>query len=344
MNPETLLGETLRSYAAHAPEAAGLLDAVRDRIDRHRRARTLATTGVATAVVVALVATALVVRTPADDREPVMPAEPSVLAPPSFELPTFPFTPGWEPPGAGEPYALVDGPVASLVVRHVDGREPLVDVDVEQPGTFVLAERYTLRNGGGPETVRGHPAGFFSIYGRAGVHWRDDTGRLVVVSSARGLSFPTLMRFAEELQERPFPVRSPVTLDLVPRGAVPVTVTPGALTFALAPDRSLAPDGSPVAGGPTLELLLLHPDRAAAWRRSVEGRLHDQQDEVRVGSHDGLLMQGPTGRTLHVFLSDEFVLHVRERGTPVLSRNDLLRFAAGVRLTPYASFTWEPRD
>src|SRR5690606_28094633 len=64
MNPETLLDETLRSYAAHAPDAAGLLDAVRDRADRRRRTRMFATAGLATAMVAALVAGGLATRTP----------------------------------------------------------------------------------------------------------------------------------------------------------------------------------------------------------------------------------------------------------------------------------------
>src|SRR5690606_7481796 len=116
----------------------------------------------------------------------------------------------------------------------------------------------------------------------------------------------------------------------------PVMVAPGGFSFAP------APDGPAVGGGGTLKLLLFHSDRAAAWRRSVEGRLHDQRHQVRVGHHDGLLMQGPTGDVLQVFLSDELVLHVAEPG--VLSRDDLLRFAAGVRLTPYASITWTPGE
>lgn len=333
MNVDTLLRETLQSYADQAPRNAGLLDAAQDRADERRRHRHLATAGMAVVAVVAVgVAGWAVWAGPA--RQPALPAEQSVLVEPSFELPAFPFTPGWFPEGSAEPYVSVDGPIATLVHPHQDGALPVMTVYVEQPVNNVLYERFGLTGSdSGAVTVRGQPAGLYCCQAGVGggVYWRDGTDRLVLVASERLQTLPDMARYAEELMEEPLPVTPPFTFDLLPVGAEPVVMRRDAVSFALQ-------DGDQGTGLGELTVALRD-------RRQSDARLYSNagfwgehhRERIRVGDHAAEYREGVGVQGLRVFLPDGLVLDVHAFRVPTLSRDDLVRLAAGVQLMPHAA-------
>jgi hypothetical protein len=330
MSVDTLLRETLQSYADQAPRNAGLMDAARDRADERRRHRHLLAAGVAVVAVAAGLAGWAV--WPEASQQPVTPAGPSVLVEPTFEVPVFPFTPGWAPPGAAEPYASIDGPIPVLTHPHEDGGPPLVEVFVQPPGLDILPSQ--LGMGGGyfeTETLRGYPLGSFTTTDGYAVAWRDDAGTLVVVNTARGLSHDDLVQYAEGLIEEPLPVTPPFTFDLLPAGAEPIVMRRDTVSFALGADDLGAGSGE-------LAITLRDVDQSDARLYGNAGFWGEHHRErTRVGDHAAEYREGVGAQVLRVFLPDDLVLDVYASGVPTLSRDELVRFAAGVRLTPHAA-------
>jgi hypothetical protein len=332
MNVDNLLRETLASYADQAPNNAGLTVAARDRADERRRNRHLATAGMAVvaAAGVGLVGWAV---WPETAVQPVTPAEPSVLVEPTFELPAFPFTPGWAPPGAAEPYATLDGPILVLTHPHQDGGPPPVEVFVQPPGLDILPSQLGMAGGYYPvedQTLRGYPLGSFVTTGGYAVAWRDEEGTLVVVNTERELSHHDLVQYAEELIEQPLPVTSPFTFDLLPAGAEPVVMRRDTVSFALQ-----AGDLGARSGELTVALRDVDQSDARLYGNAAFWGEH-HRERIQVGDHAAEYREGVGARSLRVFLPEDLVLDVYTSGVPALSRDDLVRFAAGVRLTPHA--------
>jgi hypothetical protein len=261
----------------------------------------------------------------------VPPAGPVTLVPPSYQLPAFPFTPGDPPAGSGEPYAGFSEQSAWLVHPGADGGTRY-RVEV-RAGHLTLAEVTGDSTGGAPAglPVRGTDASVTFANPFLALTWRHTTGQWVTVSSHEG-RFDSVRTYAEALVETPLPVREPFTFDLVPAGTAPVLVQRDAVI--------LAPAGAGATAGLHGAVLveLSAPDAAVPTRLGIPLGMPWAGDgeRLRAGGHDAELVHGVRATTLRVFLDDGSVLHVTASGELRLSRDDLIRFAAGVRLTPHA--------
>lgn len=217
---DTTLRETMRSYAEQAPPAAELLQGAQARAGALRRRRQL---GMATAV--AAVAAVTAVAAPplllADDAEPIPPfTEPAAadLAPPTFAVPEFPFTPGWAPEGLSEPYVdLMYGSIG-LVHPPADPTQPppLRAVVSEQPPPEEPLDDQE------PVSVRGEPGELHTGEWSIRLEWQHESALWVTVfgSVGSGVTAEDVQRYAEELVEQPSPAVVPFTFDHLPAGAL----------------------------------------------------------------------------------------------------------------------------
>jgi hypothetical protein len=365
MNAENLL-ETLRRRADDAPPSAGLLDAVRARSRRRRRHRQVTVLGAAVvAVALALTAPAVVRGTtdqpvpPAQPTQPAQPTEPDVtvdpspntLVPPTFEVADFPFTPGWAPPGTGEPFVYsVSQEHAFLAHEDADGRYAIhVAVQPDDPADWDEVVRDTE---GETVTVRGQQGVLRLVGGEAWLTWQPRPDQWVTV---KGETVADVTRYAEALVEEPFPNRPPFVLDLIPAGAELGSVQPDAMRFSHRDEEACAayPEVDPLDPGPfpdedlppclTGEFVVRLFEGGPGAEVPVNffpqdpenpGEVPDPDREpTQVGEHEAEFIGD---HNLHVFLDDGLALGVTALGELTLSREDMVRFAAGVQVTPDA--------
>lgn len=342
MTIENVLRETLHSYADEAQRDAGLLDAAIARSNRRRRRRLAVGTGMAVA---AVAATALAVpATTGGTERPIPPLSQGLaLEPPAYELPQFPFTPGWAPAGADHWYVqlLTDGEAVPLTtdegaseiergIRVYTAGEPVVKLqqwggpDGPRIQTSVSAEPISVRPENYPDdlepepaTVQGRDATLYTAGPWMAVTWRHQPDLWVMVQGHDDITTDDLLRYAEELVETPAPVTPFFTFDLVPAGAELTWMNDGQAWFGL--PRADADD--PVG---EVNVVLLG---------QLPANLDDLGEPLRVGERDGLLLD--EGR-LVVFLGDGLALAVGGLGDLQLSQEELITFAAGVHVSPDA--------
>lgn len=377
MNTETLR-ETLHRHAGDAPPSAGLLDAVRARSHRRRRNRQLSAAGAAVvAVALAIAGPAVWVRATAG--EPLIPPQPASSQPaeptpqptgatalvpaPGFDLPDFPFTPGWTPPGLSEAYysyqdfnvhsdeppeGLTDHAIRlfhldpehgwvsfSVTVRQADPRSMLDkmiqqsdDFDEDEPGaepSQPLSEQAV--------TIRGRDAVLLSN-DRSGVaSWQHGPAQWVVV---QGGSADDVLRYAEELVEQPFAGRTPFTFDLLPAGAALNMTGPDSMAFEpleLTAGTGGAVEVALLRGNPGMPLNCPLSSEVSPEDVLDSGECPLPREPVQVGEREAELVGS---EMVVVYLDGGLALTVAAAGTLSLSQEDLIRFAAGVQLTPDA--------
>jgi hypothetical protein len=334
MNIDTLLRETLHSYADHATAKTGLLSAARARARRRRTHQTAAALAAAAAVAAMVLAGPTVVGGLVNGA--VAPAAPVTLVPPTYQLPPFPFTPGWVPEHAGEPYlgvwedvrVLSHDPAPDAPYLAPDRPVIIVDVTRSDPGNPLDAKH------GSPETetvvVQGREAVLQTADGNAAVAWEHEPDLWVTVWGEQRIPAADVIRYAQELIEEPIPINPPFTFDLVPGGADPVEVHRNVLSFT--PPVADEPEGV-VTGRVRVELF-----RREDGETSDPGEITTEfrvgiGEPITVGDRDGELLGDDT---VHVFLDDGLLLEVTASGTLSMSQEDLVRFAAGIYVTPHA--------
>jgi hypothetical protein len=311
---EELVRATLSDRIDQAPAAGGLLAAVHHRSRRRRRHRRIAA-GAALIVVAGLTiaAPSVLSRIPGE-RE--VPADATIqdtpkLVAPTYILPVFPFTPGTRPGGTSDPTVLLRHGAATLTYPAATQTGPTLTVLVSAaPFTDGSAAQE-------PRQVRGHDA----VLGTQQVSdqlwlvlsWQESPIQWVQVM-ATGMPADELLTFAEALTPRPFavPLSAPFTFDLVPDGWQLTSVTDGSMVFG-PPTRAASADNQYQL---VIDLEETQDDPPGS-PIEVAGR------SARLAGGQ-LAMDMGDGHTLYVHAPAEF-------GIPTL-----IRFAAGVHLTPQA--------
>jgi hypothetical protein len=360
MNIDTMLRESLHTRADQAPSNAGLLDAVRDRSQRRRwRRQVLVAAGVVTAVAVA--GPILVVRAtgtdpaPPDDRTGAWQpsAETELVEPSDLDVPDFPFTPGWVPPGTETFSDFQDFGLVSISQRDPDGASVLwAEVNLEDPDHALRAidklrlqfEGYDGTADDQAVTVHGRDAVLTTMTEPgtadedepqsgstlAAVTWLHEPGLRVAVFGQDGAD---VLRYAQELTEEPFPARFPFTFDLMPPGAELAWSQPGAMMFGPAvhpPGNEInAVEVALLRGGPGMAIYcpLVNQDPSAETCELPRA-------PVQVGERDAELVGDDM---VILYLDDGLALSVAAAGSLALSDDDLLRFAGGIQVTEYAT-------
>jgi hypothetical protein len=288
---------------------------------------------------------------PTATAEPEPSVDPNTLVPPTFEVADFPFTPGWAPPGTGEPFVYsVSQEHAFLAHEDASGRYAIhVVVQPDDPADWDEMVRDTE---GETVTVRGQQGVLRLVGGEAWLTWQPRPDQWVTV---QGGTVADVTRYAEALVEEPLPNRPPFVLDLIPAGAELGSVQPDAMRFSdwdeeacaaypevdpLDPDPALDEDLPPCLigefvvrlfeGGPGAEV----PANFFPQDPENPGEVPEPDREpTQVGEHEAEFIGD---HNLHVFLDDGLALGVTALGELTLSREDMVRFAAGVQVTPDA--------
>jgi hypothetical protein len=369
MNIETTLRETLHSRSAGVPERPGMLSAAEaraSRLHRHRRVAGVGMVVVAAAVALVLV-TPTVIAGMAGGRagpppaiaaltptpSPALEAEPVSLVPaPDLVLPDFPFTPGWVPPGLAGPsreYTYADGDdVKSLFLRYQDPARRLVPLTVQLADHELILDSGQFHedanideDGYGPRpdtkqsiVIQGVEAELLSSDTTAFLEWQHSDDLWVLVS---GGPAQDVIRFADELVERPFPANLPFVFDLLPEDAWLDSSSPSWMWVLAGPDGP-AEGFSSSRHSLFVQLLLRAPgtELCSGVGGSVDEASGDcllPREPVQVGGRDGELV----GESMVVvYLDEQVALTVELSPWSSLGREDLLRLAAGIELTPYA--------
>jgi hypothetical protein len=294
---------------------------------------------------------------------PTPPAASAPLVPATdLELPDFPFTPGWIPPGVTGPYYHhlpfgETGEGLRSYLSSLDHYDPAtgwqawrVEVtdqdygltldkledqshDFDEDETEVEPPIPLTRQAA---TVRGKDAVLLSNQTAAYLSWQHSDEQWVLVS---GGPAQDVIRYAEELVEQPFPARTPFAFDLLPDGAQlewtsahammfePSTRAPGAVIEAV--EVTLL-RGVP---GMDLDCPLSLEDLPAEEQPDDPGECPLPRQPVQVGGHDAELVGD---HMVVVYLQDGLALKVETAGSLALAGEDLLRFAAGIQVTPDA--------
>jgi hypothetical protein len=239
MNLTDELREMMLARAEEAPSGTALLPGVRARSRRFEVRRRLAMVAVA-ALAVAAIAVGAPYALARRDRGPVgEPPTPTglVLGPPGYDLPTFPFTPMWEPGQVRSFWAgLTDG-VHTLVGYGDQGGVLLASV-----GPLPPVSRFP--SGQSRQTAIGpHSAKLLTgtAEGRMFVEltWQLGDGRWVAVTSVNLLAVDEVEHFARELLPRPMlPTDPPITFAQVPIGYQLVSLSD--VEICIAPGGTLA--------------------------------------------------------------------------------------------------------
>jgi hypothetical protein len=361
MNIDSMVRETLHSHADGAPPAAGLVDAARSRARRRRRRRQATATGAAL-LAVALVAIAPLAISREAAIQPVQPDSGSdTLVPPSYEVPPFPFTPGWIPDGLGEPYyrlgrddwsgleyielvhfesGIVPSmsspfPQFSVTVYTEDPGDEFAPIDAEpaQEAVTMRGVAATLYTGRSDETMPDE----VEDNRVSALRWSDGPDRWVTVVGYNGFGDDDVIRYAEELIEEPVPGRTAFTFDLLPPDVRLSSVDLGHMNFkpAGAPTDVPGPvemaedliSVSLVGYRPTADAFFCEADPESG---ELETCPTTGPGPISVGEYDGELIND---EILMVYLEAELTLVVRSRGQLALSQEDMIRFATSVHVT-----------
>lgn len=321
MRMETILRDTLRDRAEQADpprRAQGLAALARWRARERRNRQVLATA----AVLAVALAGALAI----SQLERAAPA-PMVLSPSEYALPDFPYTPGWQPEQVRAPHVWMGAGIGSsepeFMVEHeaTEGTPPEVLIQL----LLLPADQYEEPSGGEPVLVRGME-GVFRDDGRwLTVAWTDSSDRHLLAGASKAeVGRTDLLRYIEELEEKPMPVTLPVTLQAVPVGSEMAIVAADFMQLAL-------PDGE------RLNLIVHDPALVSSLRhdlRSSPSFPISAPLTVEVAGRPGqLVASGPGQLTLSVEFGPELMLTISPWRD---AQESLLAFAAGAELTEYA--------
>jgi hypothetical protein len=242
------------------------------------------------------------------------------LAAPTFTPVTFPLTPGWTPSGLAAP--VVDQTAGAIRLVYSGKGSTYLMASVSRalgPPDFTPSATH-------PTTVDGHPATLATGTDAQGnpatrITWRLADGRWVDLRGNGRITAAQTQRFADNLTNRPFPPGPlPFTFALAPEGyqvsfqELHPESTTAEYHFCLAPPRELA-------------------DLTSNWicvayvkgaHSSTEG------DPVQVGPDPGTIADNRAGGYVLTVNRPGFVFSVIVNKNGPLSRDDLIRFAAGI--------------
>jgi hypothetical protein len=315
----------LRERADEPVPAPDLLDAVRGGIRRSDRRRR-AVLGAA-AVLAAMVAVPVAVagdRSPAPPPQGPAPADPEAgWERPRLDLPLFPLTPGWTPPGLGAARVGRVGPNVLLVYGESADRALELSVGPRPGEWWVEGDDRAITVSGRPALIRTLDADVYQGNRPGdryvGVRWRLADGRWAQLSSGSRNTEAEVLRFAAGLR----PVATPPTplpfgIATAPPGLVLQTLTTDEL--CLAPPETLT-DGESGRG-------------ICLGMGTVSGQDEPSPEDERLTIHGRPATleasdQGP--ETLNVRLDSKRLLSITvfQEDVP-LTRDQLIRFAEGV--------------
>jgi hypothetical protein len=352
---DRLVRESLQRRADEAPGAEWLLAAVHLRSDRLRQrrrtwARSMAVVGVALLAGAVPAAAQLVSpaprsanpghgeasasrwsATPSAPAASASPANPDTtttqlrLAPPAYSTPAFPFRPdlatGLPKGGLRTPVITLDGGALQGFFEAKDGVRG-ADVTI-----VVTAQRPTFGAAAGPVSeagrqVRGHPGILRTVAvspaAQLNLYWQESATQWVQVRTDDTFTEAEVVQFANALVAAALPLDLGLRLDLAPVGLVLDSASLS--TVALRPGD--VPAGSGAAGAIVCTLYDTRPLSGTA---------------VSVGAYRGAITRTASGVSLAVNIDDRGVtLLVQVPARYAISDADLIRFAAGVRLTDRA--------
>ncbi len=338
--------DTLADHASEAPGGGDLLSAVHARSRRYTIRRRTVLGGVA-ASVVAVLSTAVIVASagPPSTLEPAKSPEKSriVLAPwaDAPEATKFPLTPGWLPPGAKPPVVHGSGDFIELIVDVGDtqafvlaiGSKPASQID----GTKDAVRKALTVNGKKAELLTPEmqpeqvsPIATLSVERTPGQWVR-------IVGLGENRHEAVLTRVAANLRDKPLAASSRLTFAVYPEGYLVSVNTPAQVVFRRA---------DAFAGADRVDEFRVHyrklhnddgrrPDAESvqvngrqAWLRKTGFDLFNPEDPPLKGAGE------PHRYLLEIHIENGQYLRVEGPGSPELSREDFLRFAAGITVPP----------
>lgn len=323
---DTLLREAIHAHAdAGVPRRVWGLATVAQRRARRRRNRQLVVGATMVLAVLAAGAVAIPQLTRSTGEAPL------AMAPPSYLLPAFPYTPGWVPDGVADPHVLLwdavpDQSDRQVVVEHeaagdADTRRTLIQLRILSAGEFDPSAWPDAQE----VTVRGAAATLTDDGRWLSVTWTDPAGRLVQVgASDRQVGQDNLLRYIEELVEAPLPVTPPVRLAVAPVGSELSSVSPDTIFLDLPDGRSiyLVTHDPALADELWADVLGVSPDRLPP------------PVPVTVAGRPAELVDIGSGRlALSIRFEPDLALTVE---FPSPDRDILLTFAEGITLTDHA--------
>ncbi|MDG6104963.1 hypothetical protein PQF33_22900, partial [Dactylosporangium aurantiacum] len=250
--------------------------------------------------------------------DPVTVAAPATLVEPAGPATvTFPLGPPADAAGAPDLRLAAGLPTLSVPVPGAPGVTATLTASTWPPGVLAAA------TGTAPATVRGLP-GRLVTWSDGGepelsLVWQDGAGQWLELRAFPPVPAEHLAGFAKTLVAQPVTAPAPFEFALVPAGYTIDNISPSAVTFC---PPGTAPDESFV-GKLTVMLGV-----AAEWS---PGRAVD------VGGRPATLRDSGDSTTLQVDLGDGRLLELQSAATVPLEEPDLLRFAAGITVTPSAT-------
>lgn len=319
MRMETILRDTLRDRAEQADpprRAQGLAALARWRARERRNRQVLATAAVLAVALAGALAIPQLERT-----EPA----PFVLSPTQYVLPDFPYTPGWLPEGVRAPHVLVGpglgSPEPEFFVEHelTEGSPPAIQL------RLVPSAEYEDPSAGETVTVRGVEGVFRDDGSWLTVAWTDSADRHLVAGASKAeVGRADLLRYIEELVEKPMPVTLPVTLETTPVGSE-VSIVAAYLLQLTLPDEQ------------RLHLYVHDPALVSALRMDLRSSPYfpiSAPIPVEVAGRPAELVATGAGQlTISVHVAPDLMLTISPWRD---GQESLLAFAAGAELTEYA--------
>jgi hypothetical protein len=372
MNIDSMVRETLHSYADGAPPSAGLLGVARARA-RRRRVR-----HAGVAVVVGAAAGLLAMSIPyggllGGSTAPGSGPPPVPLAEPAFELPSFPFTPGWVPDGVEPPHVsyykfevwedrVEEGSEVRLGRSLPDlrlaheaapaGLLPLLEVEIYASDP----SEYFESDDGDPITVQGRPGTrYVAEEGNVFIVWQQAPDQWVRVWADTSIAAADVERYAQELEATSLPATPPFEFGLLPVGMDLYRLDTDRMSFNSEDGAMVGVDLSwdeqavgPILTSPTPtdEPSMdpspssspdpgpsSSPDPGPSGGPGVQpSSSPPSTTSIEVGGRPAELTQWAEGTSVAIHLDRDWVLWVE--GT--LNPDDLLAVAEGIELTPAA--------
>jgi hypothetical protein len=326
MKLEDDLRTTLTERATEPAVRPDLLEQVRGGIRRSRRRRA-AVLGAAALLVAAIAAPVVITQGPSPVPVPLLPgpADPAAgWEQPRLDPPAFPLTPGWTPPGAGQPRVGQAGP--SMLLSYEHGPTAYLQVEVgPKPGDWEAegdgADRSTTVSGR-PAKVRTVAPGVYQGVDPGdryvGVRWRLADGRWVQLLSTGGTTETDVLRFARGLRLQAMPA-SPLPFAVA-------TAPAGLRVQALAEWRlCLAPPALVAEKGGRGICLSVIPVSEGEGPEEEDERLTVRGRPATLASND----EGPMRLTVPLEPERALTIDVTQEDVP-LTREQLIRFAEGV--------------
>ncbi|MEU8615328.1 hypothetical protein AB0C29_45835, partial [Actinoplanes sp. NPDC048791] len=242
---------------------------------------------------------------------------------PRFDLPVFPLTPGWTPPGAGTARVGRVGPNVLLIYGDSADRAMELSVGPQQGEWWVEGDDRATTVNGRPALIRTLDADVYQGNRPGdryvGVRWQLADGRWAQLGSGSRNTEAEVLRFADGLR--------PVAMPPTPLPFAIATAPPGLVLQTLTTDYlCLAPPATLTDGESGRGICLGLGTVSAQDKPSAE------DERLTIGGRPATLEasdQGPG--TLNVRLDKKRLLSIAvEQADVPLTRDQLIRFAEGI--------------